>query len=225
MDHLSIASYRCLIGSRSGEPDGQLTPYTRASQTSPEAGFLCASMHEPAEAIRNDVPGLQPGLCWWFMSPGAMCSPGMCFQLRSRVSMATLAALQTYSYTTECSQHASLSRAAHDRDQDYSFFLRLVLRDADRCRPGTSTLNSVVQCIRYSISGNKEFALLLCVAASSQVIFTLWNVLIFSHSNKETRVSNTFCLCYNRLLVLIVLERMVLLLYVLGAQVGSGSDV
>lgn len=27
----------------------------------------------------------------------------------------------------------------------------------------------------YSVSGNKEFALLLWVAASSQVIFTLWN--------------------------------------------------
>lgn len=67
--------------------------------------------------------------------------------------------------------------------------------------------------------------MLLCVAASSQVIFTLWNLLIVSHSNKETRVSNTFCLCYNMLVVLIVLERMVLLLYVLGAQVGSGSDI
>lgn len=117
---------------------------------SPKAGFLCATMHEPAEAIRNDGPGLQPGLCWRFMSPGATCSPDMCFQLRSRVSTTTLAAL---------------------------FFLRLVLGDAECCRPGTFTCNSVVLCICYSISGNKEFVFAsLCCSVEPSYFYPLESV-------------------------------------------------
>lgn len=78
-------------------------------------------------------------------------------------------------YTTECSEHASRSRGC---DQDHLFILRLVLRDADRCRPGTRY--SVVLCICYSISGNKEFVLLLFCSVQPSYFYTLDCVDIFT---------------------------------------------
>lgn len=164
------------------------------------------------------------------LHPGALCSLGKCFQPRSRVSMATLTTPWLWRTTGVPQNAPNIHRSAvavPDHDPDPLFLLRLILIASDHCRPGTPTKSTVsTQSFCAFIAAFQEITGVwfasLCCKVEPRVIFALWNLLIFSHSNKTTRVPNGVRLCYNRLLVLIVFRRKVLLRYVLALLSTGG---